>query len=302
MRNRLRCGCDSPGAVRTTKSRCGSRCCAPRGINPFERSRFPCHARRPSAARRYPTPSSFYVTHYRARMRCRPQAVIRLGVRHVPDGPRETFHRDIPSLNYDVWVLLSGSDKLRSHSAFQRDDLAATLRGDVTLQAYNYNQTPHSRRAHCLNRGQADGVLKGGLREKGLHSVVLRSLCVHRFDWPTVQCLSASAYVLSFLTRAVLSSSTTGVGFIERVPRCSSILSERRAVRRRRVPPSPVLTAIRPSRSTGLATHIRCTTCSTREPTRSNIWQKCRCGTSSTMRWHAYLTRKAHNYRRTRLR
>ena len=164
------------------------------------------------------TPSRFMLTHYRG-AECeldRVPVVLAPGFGMSADA----FRVGLPSIaeylhgrNYDVWLLdYRGSDRLDiSLTQFTLDDLAGDFAEaiDTLHQLYN-RRKPIRVVAHCVaSLAMQMALLKGGLRGKGLHSVVL-SQSFAFIDPPLVNRLKAKARLpdlLSYLNfRPVMSS------------------------------------------------------------------------------------------------
>ena len=156
-----------------------------RGISPFERQSLVAVSR-PTTDVAFDDTNHvlprFSLTHYRA-MECdadRKPVILAPGFGMSADAFRvgnPSIAEYLHSRNYDVWFLdYRGSDKLEiSLTQFDVDDLAGDFAEAIgTLHAL-YNRKHRIRVvAHCVaSLAMQMALLKGGLREKGLHSVVL---------------------------------------------------------------------------------------------------------------------------------
>ncbi len=156
-----------------------------RGISPFERQSLVAVSRPTTDVTLDDTNHAlprFLLTHYRAK-ECdadRKPVILAPGFGMSADAFRvgnPSIAEYLHSRNYDVWFLdYRGSDKLEiSLTQFDVDDLAGDFAEAIgTLHAL-YNRKHRVRVvAHCVaSLAMQMALLKGGLREKGLHSVVL---------------------------------------------------------------------------------------------------------------------------------
>ena len=184
-----------------------------RGINPFERQSNVAVSRPTTDVTiddaRHVLPR-FSLTHYRG-LECdadRKPVILAPGFGMSADAFRvghPSIAEYLHSRNYDVWFLdYRGSDKLEiSLTQFNVDDLAGDFAEAIGTLYALYNRAHRIRVvAHCVaSLAMQMALLKGGLRERGLHSVVLsQSFAFIESSWSNrLKAMLRLPDVLSFL-------------------------------------------------------------------------------------------------------